>query len=79
MVKWSLGSCVSLGCAKIPLKRDIIAVMQPFGVEVALNKNLIHSLENFKMLSLVSCNSCNSKDIWAGPLPKIIYLFFFPS
>lgn len=75
MLKWSLGTSVSLGCARIPLKRGIIAEMQPFGIEVAFKNNLIHSLEFFQMSSSVSCNS---KDIWPGPLPQIIYPFFFP-
>lgn len=75
MLKWSLRTCVSPGCARIPLKKGIIS-MQPFGVKIALNKNLTHSLNISVMSSLVFCNSI---DIWAGPLPQIIYPFFFLS
>lgn len=78
MLKWNLGTSVSLGCARIPLKRGIIAIMQPFGVEVALNKNLIHSLEFFKCHLLFPVTPVTQKTLGLVLWHRLFILFFFP-
>lgn len=51
MLKSNLVTCVSPGCARIPLKRNVIAVTQSFGAGVALSKSL-HTPYKFKNCNL---------------------------